>query len=203
MKKNNLLIIDLDDDNTKDIANTISNKSCSKILNFLTENEASEEEISEKLNIPISTVHYNLKQLIKSKLIVADKYRYSKKGKEIKIYAPANKFIIIAPKGRDKNNFLEQLKNIIPSFLILGVGAYFTYLFTRTKEIVIEDAPMMMKSFAVESVIYDAATTEVFQEPSFFQVLISSNYFWFFLGAVLGIGVYFLIKFMRKKFKKN
>ena len=209
-KKNNFLMLNLDDDGAKDVANILSNKKCSKILDLLTEKEMSEEDISKELDMPISTVHYNLKQLIKAGLIVADKYRYSKKGKEIKIYAPANKFIIIAPKGKDKTSFLEQLKNIIPSFLILGLGALGINWMNSAKEAAVlntspEIAPMMVKTVRMEEPVMYAMNGNVpavISEPTFWEALMSSNYFWFFSGAALGIGLYFLTRFLRKKFKR-
>ena len=222
-KKNNFLMLNLDDDGAKDVANILANKKCSKILDLLTEKEMSEEDISKELEMPISTVHYNLKQLVKAGLIITEKYRYSKKGKEIKIYAPANKFIIIAPKGKDKASFLEQLRNIIPSFLILGLGALGINWMNSAKENAIingspeiivneitpmmadEVVPMMARSVRMEEPVMYAMSGEfpsLINEPTFWEILIHSNYFWFFLGAILGLGLYFLIKFSRKKFKR-
>ena len=99
MGKKNFLLLSLDDDKAKSIANTVSNSTCKKILDFLSSSDGTETEISEALKMPISTVHYNLKQLVSSKLVECDNYHLSQKGKEVKHYTLANKYIIIAPKG--------------------------------------------------------------------------------------------------------
>src|SRR3989338_1552378 len=98
MANKNLLLMSLEDEKIKQIANVISNDSCRKILDFLAEKEATESELAEKLQIPISTVHYNLQQLTKAGLVSGEEFHYSKKGREIVHYKLANKYIIISPK---------------------------------------------------------------------------------------------------------
>ena len=85
MAKEKFLLVSLNESKSKQLAQAISNDSCRKILDYLADKESSESELSTKLNIPISTVHYNLQQLIKGGLVIAEEYHYSKKGKEIKV----------------------------------------------------------------------------------------------------------------------
>jgi predicted transcriptional regulator len=67
MADESFLLVNLKEDKSKKLAQVLSNESCRKILEFLTQNKsATETEISEKLNIPLSTVHYNLKHLSKT-----------------------------------------------------------------------------------------------------------------------------------------
>ena len=98
MAKKNFLLLSLEDSKTKKIANIVSNDSCRKILDYLSANKATESELASKLSIPISTIHYNLQQLMDSGLIIADEYHYSEKGREVYHYKLANKYIIITPK---------------------------------------------------------------------------------------------------------
>tara|TARA_Y100000310_G_scaffold296626_1_gene329014 strand:+ start:4454 stop:4765 length:312 start_codon:yes stop_codon:yes gene_type:complete len=95
MANKNFLLLSLEDSKAKKVANIVSNDSCRKILDYLSEHETStESELAEKLEIPISTVHYNLQQLMESDLITAEEFHYSKKGKEVSHYKLANKYII-------------------------------------------------------------------------------------------------------------
>ena len=129
MPKENFLMLSLDDPQTKDIANVVSNNSAKKILNYLAETQTStESEIAKKLDLPLSTVHYNLKQLVKVGLVISDEYHYSQKGKEVDHYRLADKYIIIMPKKKDKT-FRSQLRKILPvSFLSVGAaGAIYIY----------------------------------------------------------------------------
>ena len=121
MAKKNFLLLSLEDTKIKKVSNVISNDSCRKILDYLANKEATESELAEKLQLPISTVHYNLQQLMETGLISAEEFHYSKKGKEISHYKLANKYIIIAPKSTF--GIKEKLKSILPVALIAAGAA--------------------------------------------------------------------------------
>ncbi len=123
MTKENFILLSLDDSEAKNIANVVGNKSSKKILDYLAEcDDSTESKISKKTGIPISTVHYNLQQLVKVGLVVIEEYHYSEKGKEVNHYKLANKYIIIAP--RKVEGLASKLKGILPAFFsALGLGA--------------------------------------------------------------------------------
>ena len=147
MAKNKFLLLSLEDDSAKKIANTINNESARKILDYLADKDATESDIVKDLKIPASTVNYNIEQLLNAKLITWEKYHYSEKGKEVRHYSIANKFIIIAPKG-DKEGLLELLKKLSPAFLITLLGAGLIEYYTRIKSSSLEDASLMMANSA-------------------------------------------------------
>lgn len=118
MPKQNLIMLSMEDEKIKKVANVVSNDSCRKILDYLAENEASESELAKKLSIPISTVHYNLQQLMDAGLVTVDEFHYSEKGKEVNHYKLANKYIIIAPKKTRTSGLKSKLKSILPVALI-------------------------------------------------------------------------------------
>ena len=116
MNENNYVLLSLGDEKSKHISQSISNKSARKILAYLSNRkDASETEISEKLKIKLTTVHYNLQNLKKSGLIERKHFKWSPKGNKIYFYSLANKFIVIAPK---KSSFQEALKKILPVALV-------------------------------------------------------------------------------------
>jgi uncharacterized secreted protein with C-terminal beta-propeller domain len=118
MTDDKFILMGIDDDRSKDIAEVLSNKTCKKILDHLSEaKEASEKEISDSLKMPINTVEYNLNKLIKSGLVEKTKnFFWSVKGKKIEMYKLAKKHIIISPSS--KKLALEQLKMILPIIFI-------------------------------------------------------------------------------------
>jgi len=221
-KKQNFLLMSLEDERAQKIANILSNKSCSKILDFLTENEATESEIAKKLNLPISTVHYNLQQLLKAELIIWEKYHYSEKGKEVKHYTVANKYIIITPKGKSEG-FLDKIKSIIPTFFLIGIGAGIINWYNNIKsntlmastyqaEVVQDAAPEMFRAKAIIIENSSAQGIEMMADnvgsgtinESFFSNYLNVFYeywFWFIIGAIFGVTVYLLIDWIRKKIK--
>ena len=92
------VLISLDDDRAKHLGDVISNKSCQKIINFLTHSEGTVSDISMKLKMKLNTVDYNIKKLIKAGLIEKKAFWWSVKGKKMPIYRVSNKKIIISPK---------------------------------------------------------------------------------------------------------
>jgi len=124
----NFLLISLEEHKTKKIAEVISSDTARKIIDHLTKKDATESEISKDLGMPISTVHYNLKQLQEAGLVIVDEFHYSSKGKEINHYKLANKYIIIAPRT-ENNKFMDALKKIIPLVVITAVVGFIMQLY--------------------------------------------------------------------------
>ena len=210
MSKKNFILLSLEDNKAKKIANAVSNPSCKKILDFLSENEATETQISEKLKIPISTVHYNLQQLLESKLIDWDKYHYSEKGKEVRHYKIANKYIIIAPKGEDTNSLMERLKTILPSFFLVAVGALAVYFLNKpshfaaaslAEDNLIEETPLMMAKGA-ELAVAEVAPRAI-ETTNMATSFVIEPYLWFIIGAITMAFSLLSVWLVRKKvFKK-
>ncbi len=126
----NFLLVSLEEKKAKKIAEVINNDTSRKIINHLTQKESTETEISKELGIPISTVHYNLKQLQEAGLVVVDEFHYSSKGKEINHYALANKYIIIAPRSESGSKFIDALKKVLPMIIITAVVGFMIELYT-------------------------------------------------------------------------
>lgn len=180
MPNKNFLLLSMEDTKIKKVSNVISNDSCRKILDYLSDKEATETELAEKLSIPISTVHYNLQQLIETGLISAEEFHYSEKGKEVSHYKLANKYIIIAPKKTF--GIKEKLRNILPVALIASAAALFiqyfqkffayggtTSIFTETKQILVRETMITQKvgdsaPFAKEAAVAGASAMQKMQE---------------------------------------
>jgi uncharacterized secreted protein with C-terminal beta-propeller domain len=125
-------MMNLDDEKSKKIAEILKSETCKKILDYLAENkEKSEEDISKELNVPLNTVEYNLKKLVDSGLVEKSKnFFWSKKGKKINLYKPANRHIVISPKKRPSMNLL---KTIVP-LLLIGVALLAAIAFIPDKQ---------------------------------------------------------------------
>lgn len=125
--ENKYVIVSLSDERAKSISEVLGNKTCKKIIDFLSETkEASESDISAKLKMPLNTAEYNIKKLLESGLIEkARNYFWSSKGKKIDLYKLSNKSIVISPKAR----VTSKLKSLVPVALITGVFAVFLRFF--------------------------------------------------------------------------
>lgn len=215
MAKNSFLLVSLKEDKAKELAQAIANESCRKILDYLADREdATETEISLKLNIPISTVHYNLKQLLAGGLVLVEEFHYSEKGKEVNHYKLANKYIIIAPKTT--YGIKEKLKSILPVSLLALVGAGFIQLYTKyfrpsTLE-VMKSAPAVMEIMnevparAADAVMGEAesagaqAVMERAPEVVMAAVQTVPNYaLWFLFGCLFVIVLVVIFELIKSK----
>ena len=177
------LLLSLEDERTKTIAEILGNKTSNKIINFLSEkNEASEKDISENLKIPMNTVEYNVKKMVRAEIIEESKnFFWSPKGRKIKMYRFSNKSIVISPKSTQLNS---QIKQIIPVALISGLAAVavkFYFSAQQASPILKEEAVALaadMSAKAAESV----------------NIINTGNYWlWFLAGTVFAI-IMFVLK---------
>ncbi|PIN81038.1 hypothetical protein COV13_02495 [Candidatus Woesearchaeota archaeon CG10_big_fil_rev_8_21_14_0_10_32_9] len=131
MSDKSFVLVSLKDNKSKNLTKVLSNDTCRKILDHLSKKDgATETEISKNLNLPLSTVHYNIQQLADSKLVSRDEYHYSEKGKEVIHYKLANKFIIISQE--EDESVLDRLKSFLPVAIIFtafsGLVAIYEYI---------------------------------------------------------------------------
>ena len=119
-----LLILPLNDKNSKKISQIISNDTARNILEAIASEPLSASEIAEKLRIPLSTVQYNLEKLNDAGLAKVERTKYSEKMKHVKIYAPQRKFVVIVPEKTDRKDVIAALKRYLTVifFAVAGSG---------------------------------------------------------------------------------
>ena len=162
--------------------------------------------MAKTLEVPISTIHYNLKALMDAGIIEVEEFHYSQKGKEVNHYKLANKYIIIAPKGT--YGIKEKLKSILPVGIIAIAGAgviqllskFQTGTFAAVKSRAIGDlaassSEAMMGSAAEKAAepVAQAAT------PAVSTMLQSSYALWFLYGATFTLAIYLIWDWIRKR----
>jgi len=202
MAEESFLLVSLEQQKSKKLAEVISNDTCRRILEALAKKEMSETEISQTLLIPLSTAHYNLKNLVGAKLVLANEFHYSSRGKEVIHYKLANKIIIIAPQEADAAKFTDILKKYVPAAtLILTAGvvlellqSLFTKSMAKASFGAIDNAatPVLESAPRTGARLINAAT------PAPSAVMQSTPVVaWLVLGAFAGLLVVFFIDLLR------
>ncbi len=107
-----LLILPLGEESKK-ITQVISNDTARQIIELLADAPLSASDIAEQLQTPLTTIVYNLENLEKVGLIKIEKIKYSEKGREVKIYAPVRKLIIVVPEKTDKKSITDILRKYV------------------------------------------------------------------------------------------
>ncbi len=194
--KEKYILISLEDEKAKHLSGILSNKTCKKIIDFLAEkSEASEKEISDELKIPINTVEYNLKKLIKSELIEKSKnFFWSKKGRKIDMYKLSNKSIIISPKN---SNLSSKLKSALGVSIVSIIGTIILAATTYKNKLWTQSAGKAEEAIA-ESVLratFDATTP--ITAPENFINSPTPIVLWFLIGALFAIVIYTILSWRK------
>lgn len=219
------LLVSLDEQKSKELAEVISNKTSRKILGYLSENEGTSSEISRVLEIPLSTVEYNINNLVKTGLVESDEFSWSPKGRKSDIYKVIKKYIVIAP-GKS-SELREALKKVLPiglfGLVIGGVLEFFSRsktlkvpltketitktITTPTIERAVEEGAIASSTQVADSV---APVTAEVSEPIITvtsqvseivkDVVIPNPHYglWFLLGLIVAVGLYVLFS-LRKR----
>ncbi|MBR9698992.1 helix-turn-helix transcriptional regulator [Candidatus Woesearchaeota archaeon] len=195
MAKEKFLLVSLKEDESKRLAQVMANDTSRKILDYLADKEATESELSKKLKVPISTVHYNLQALVKGKLVEAEEFHYSKKGKEVMHYTLANKYIIIAPKSTF--GLKQKLRSILPVFVVALLGSYILSFFNFGQQIA-EPKAFATRAMADESVAEAAIAPVV----NIVQPLGLHPAVWFMIGAVFTVVLFIVVEYIIYKVRK-
>ncbi|MDP2750427.1 MAG: helix-turn-helix domain-containing protein [Nanoarchaeota archaeon] len=218
MAQESFLLFSLKEDKSKKLAQVISNETARKILDYMSakgNKTITETELATALKLPISTVHYNMKHLMDAKLVQADEFHYSEKGKEVNHYSLSNKLIIIAPSTSEK--FIEKLKKILPVALISLVAASFVQLFSKVMqgnafasaqkattdsliqergiETLGEGSAKLAASAAAPAQLTDSAASATGIAQNYYSNIASTqiNYApWFLFGALFALIMYFV-----------
>lgn len=183
------LLLSLEDERTKTIAEILGNKTSSKIINLLSEREeASEKDISENLKIPMNTVEYNIKKMVGAGIIEETKnFFWSPKGRKIKMYRFSNKSIVISPKSNKLNS---QIKQIIPVALVSGLAAVAVKFYLSAQE---------ATERAQEEAFALAANASAKAAESVSIINTGDYWLWFLAGAIFAIIIFALKMILYQK----
>ncbi|MCX6711363.1 MAG: helix-turn-helix domain-containing protein [Candidatus Woesearchaeota archaeon] len=194
-EKKSFILLSLDEKRIKKIAEALSSETAHKILDFLAEKgSATETEISKLLMLPISTVHYNLRNLMESTLVSAKEFHYSEKGKEVNHYSLSNKYIVIAPKGEEKTR--EEIKSALFATAIVGLGAVALWLFSRAGRSFSKASSFSVQSAkSAEMLMENTASAGPFQTA----VATPQTWPWFLAGGVVAVLAFVAVSAMIRK----
>jgi len=196
---NKINIIELSE--ASSLAKIISSKTAQNMIKYIGDHEkCTASQIKNDLKIPASSVHYNLKALVESKIIDDSEFTYSSKGKNVVHYSVSEKILIIIP--RKQTNPIE-LKTLIPGILAVSTIIVFSFiskLFQNSSSRLFQSK----NEFALDSAIMSAsprASSVAIQTTN-----TASNWFLsseFILGLVIAsicfIGSILLFKYIKKK----
>jgi DNA-binding transcriptional ArsR family regulator len=108
----NVIILEPGDERAQKISKAMASQTASDILQLLAEDKKSLTEITDRLDIPLTTAKYHIENLLEAGLITVADTKYSVKGREIKIYAVTNQLLIVAPRQSNVRSLLLKYASL-------------------------------------------------------------------------------------------
>lgn len=101
-----LLILQLSQDSKK-VVRLLSNETSIRVLKMLDKRSMSAGDLANVLEMRLNTLKYNLDSLLEAGLIRIRQVKWSRKGREIKVYEAVEQVIILLPGENDpKTSFI-------------------------------------------------------------------------------------------------
>jgi DNA-binding transcriptional ArsR family regulator len=149
-----VLVLPVNGDSRK-ITQILSNETSLKILEVLGKKGMSATNIAEELNLPLTTVKYNLDSLAESDLIKVKQIKWSQKGRQVKIYESVEKLIVLVPSKNslDKLSTIDKLSiisilqkyiGVIGAAFFAAAGIEYFSAYMQAKRIFDATAPLRM-----------------------------------------------------------
>jgi len=147
-----LLVLPLGDESKK-ITQVITNDTARHIMELLAEHSMSASDIAKQLDVPLTTIKYNLENLMDVGLAKIERIKYSEKGREVKVYAPVRKLIVVVPEKLGSASITEVLKKYLGVILTAVFASGFIELLTS-------------KFTSSESMMPDGNAQRIFEEEA-------------------------------------
>ncbi|VVB79083.1 Helix-turn-helix domain protein [uncultured archaeon] len=172
--------IDLNDPRSVEIAEILGNKTCKNILNLIANKEMTESDIAQELKIPLNTVDYNVKKLVKAGLIESSSHFWSVRGKKMPSYKVSEKKIVISPRSLMNKVFIlpvvTSLALVVDGFRRFFLTNNVPQLATKAATVSSESSLAFVAAPVSDVVTSCGATTNVCgavvqNSPSFFSNL--------------------------------
>lgn len=143
-----ILVLPVNGESRK-ITQILSNGTSLKILELLGEKSMSATDIADNLNLPLTTVKYNLDSLVESDLIKVKQIKWSQKGRQVKIYESVEKLIVLVPSKSSIDrislvNILQKYIGVIGSAVFAAAGIEYFSAYMQAKRIFDATAPIRM-----------------------------------------------------------
>ncbi len=120
----NLVVLKPGDDRAQKIAKAISSKTANDILTLLQDGGYTSSQIAEKLSLPITTIQYHMENLLDVEMLEVIEKRWSRKGREVKVYGLRDQLVIVAPQATDIRSLLLKYASLFCCLVAASIVAF-------------------------------------------------------------------------------
>ncbi|ELZ98868.1 ArsR family regulatory protein [Haloferax mucosum ATCC BAA-1512] len=126
-------VIGLDDDEASELLSALSSGTARRVLAELHEEPTNAAELAERVDTSLQNVQYHLGKLDDAGLIEVVDTVYSEKGREMKVYAPADRPLVVVAAGEEtRTGLASMVTSLLGGVAVLGLlSALVQWIATR------------------------------------------------------------------------
>jgi len=166
------------DERAKKIAKAMSSQTANDILQLMKNGGHTTTQIADALNLPLTTIQYHIENLADAGLLDVIDKKWSKKGREVKVYGLRNQLLIVTPDTSNIKSLFLKYASLFAIFLL--VSAIIMIVFS-----IIEHIPP--SSFFVGKGDQEAIRISSTSESTYWISILSSPAIFFLFGGCVGI----------------
>ncbi|MEF8881456.1 MAG: helix-turn-helix domain-containing protein [Halapricum sp.] len=118
-------VIGVDSDDADDVISALSSETARELLAELHEDPAPPSELADRVDTSLQNAQYHLEKLQSAGAVSVVDTAYSAKGREMDVYAPADKpLIIFAGDEEETTGLRAALSRLIGGLGVLGLGSF-------------------------------------------------------------------------------
>ncbi|KUG19487.1 MAG: helix-turn-helix domain-containing protein [Methanomicrobiaceae archaeon] len=115
-----VVILQPGDERAKKVAKAMSSKTANDIIQALGKRTMTSTEIANLIQVPITTASYHIDNLLDAGILQVAERRWSKKGREVKVYSLTTQVLIIASPHSDLRSLLLKYMTL---FCVLAAAS--------------------------------------------------------------------------------
>lgn len=120
------LVVGVDDDRADEVLSALSASTTRRVLSALHDEPSTPSALADRLDTSVQNVQYHLGKLRDADLIEAADTVYSRKGREMTVYAPANSTMVLVAGGgtnRTTGGLVATLKRLLGGVGVLALAS--------------------------------------------------------------------------------
>src|SRR6056297_3481274 len=118
-------VVGVDSDDADDLLAALQSETARDLLTALYDDPATPSELAETADTSIQNVRYHLERLQNADLVEVADTVYSEKGREMKVYAPAAKPLVVFAGGDDDTSGLRSaLSQLLGALGVLALSSF-------------------------------------------------------------------------------
>jgi DNA-binding transcriptional ArsR family regulator len=126
-------VVGLDGEEASELFSAVSSETARTILSSLHEEPATPSEVADRVGTSIQNAQYHLGRLEGAGLIEPAEVVYSEKGREMTVYAPADRaLVVVAGREEDASGLRSVLSRLLGGLGVVALGSVVVDRLTRT-----------------------------------------------------------------------